>query len=355
VKNPSKEEMGTSATTPRRASLRLPEAACLSAEAEETYLGDLDVASATMERRNVVIRWNLMSADGLSFRWGSATAFLTHSAGHGVVVVAAMLGVAAALLTGRLEAAGAPAVPGSCPSEVLARLIPAGTHLELFVAAGDAIPSGLWPLYRALALDAVACAGAGDTVTVRPITATTLASPPLLTITVPPDDARCKVNPDICYAAAKAFVVAVEAAIKALPAYHSSHPGRTDPLGALMAVGDDFGLDPDGTHRVVIMIANGWVQNELVNIYEYRGDPKRAVPRVIALLKAHGVMPDLGGADVIIAGVTSVVPTMDVSDLQLHELCSGFLESVISAAHGRLRWCNVALPGVGLIPPSNGK
>jgi hypothetical protein len=196
----------------------------------------------------------------------------------------------------------------------------------------------------------VACAAPGDRVTVRPITATTLASPPLLNAVAPADDPRCKVNPDICYAASRAFVAAVETAVQALPGYRSSHPGRTDPVGALMAAGDDFGLDPSGTRHIVIMIANGWVQNELVNIYQYQGDPGRAAERVIQILKARGVLPDLMGADVLIAGVTSVVPAMDVSDLQLHELCAGFWRPVVQAAQGNLRSCSVTLPGVSATP-----
>ncbi len=268
--------------------------------------------------------------------------------------VALVAAVTVALGTGlpirASDAADARSVPRSCPSPALARLVPPGSHLELFVAAGDTIPSGFWPYYRALALDTVACAAPGDILTVRPVTAATLASPPLLTIAVPTEDPRCRVNPDICYAAGRAFAATVDAAVETLPRYRSSHPGRTDPLGALMAAGDDFGLDPDGTRHVIVIIANGWVQSELVNIYQYQHDPSVAAPQVIEALRTHGVLPDLIGADVILAGVTSVVPSMDVSDLQLHELCAGFWRPVVQAARGHLRSCGVALPGVGLTP-----
>lgn len=234
---------------------------------------------------------------------------------------------------------------GGCPSAWLGGELGAGSSVELLVAAGPTIPGGRWPAYRAMA-DAVAgCAGAGTSVTLRPITDRSLTELPLFSAAVPEQTGQNAVNPLRYHTDLRGFVVREAAAVDRLPEVGKTATG-SDPLGALSAAGQSLRLGATGSKHVVIAIFNGWQQTRALNLFSYQRDPAGSTGAAIRSLRAGGALPDLGGTDVVIVGLTADVASMQTSDAHLAGLCR-FWRGVVEASGGTLKLCAAALPGIG--------
>ena len=263
-----------------------------------------------------------------------------------------ILGVAALALLAPLagcgetrEASAAQGTGTRCPSAWLARHEPAGANLEVLVAAGPTIPGGRWPAYRAMATAAAACAGAGSSLTLRPITDRSLTELPLFTMTVPEQSGQNAVNPLRFATELRAFAVREAAAVDRLPAVGKDATG-SDPLGALAAAGQNLRLERPDSKRVVVLIFNGWQQTQALNLFAYRRDPAGSSAAAVRSLRASGALPELAGTEVAIAGLTAGATTMRISDDQLAGLCR-FWRGIVEASEGTLTLCSAGLPGIG--------
>jgi hypothetical protein len=270
--------------------------------------------------------------------------------------IAASLGLAAALATtlalagcdsGGASAAETAAERG-CPSTWLSGELHGATSIELLVAAGDTIPAGRWPAYRAMAAEVTGCAGVGATVTLRPITANSLTELPLFAAEVPAPVGQDAVNPLRYHSDLMAFSHKAGAAFDKLPDLERGK-GGSDPLGALQAAAGDLRLESGTAPHVVVAIFNGWQQSRSLNLFRYGVDPAQSTGPAVRSLRASGALPQLNGADVVIAGLSPGETRMQTSDAQLAELCT-FWRSLVAAGHGSLKLCAAALPGISRVP-----
>jgi hypothetical protein len=246
------------------------------------------------------------------------------------------------------SAAEPSAAARSCASPWLSGELHAASSVELLVAAGDTIPANRWPAYRAMAAEVAGCAGVGATVTLRPITADSLTELPLFAGEVPAPTGQDAVNPLRYRSDLRAFVVKTGAAFDRLPQFERGVTG-SDPLGALQAAAGDMRLEGGTSQHVVVAIFNGWQQSRSLNLFRYGQDPAASTGPALRALRASGALPELNGADIVIAGLTTGTARMQTSDAQLAELCT-FWRSVISAGHGSLKLCAAALPGISQTP-----
>ncbi len=250
--------------------------------------------------------------------------------------------------SGDAAAAEPSAKARACGSPWLSGELHAASSVELLVAAGDTIPANRWPAYRAMAAEVAGCAGVGAAITLRPITADSLTELPLFAGEVPAPTGQDAVNPLRYRSDLRAFVVKTGAAFDRLPQFERGAPG-SDPLGALQAAAGDLRLEGGTAPHVVVAIFNGWQQSRALNLFRYGEDPAASTAPALRALRASGALPDLNGADVVIAGLTTGTARMQTSDAQLAELCT-FWRSVIAAGHGSLKLCAASLPGISQVP-----
>jgi hypothetical protein len=268
-----------------------------------------------------------------------------------LVLVAALAGLvplAGCSTAGNASAAEPSGSARSCASAWLSGELHAASSVELLVAAGDTIPASRWPAYRAMAAEVAGCAGVGATITLRPITADSLTELPLFAGEVPSPTGQDAVNPLRYRSDLRAFVLKTGAAFDRLPQLARGVTG-SDPLGAMQAAAGDLRLESGTSPRVVVAIFNGWQQSRSLNLFRYGEDPAASTGLALRALRASGALPELGGADVVIAGLTTGTARMQTSDAQLAELCT-FWRSVIAAGHGSLKLCAAALPGISRTP-----
>jgi hypothetical protein len=260
-------------------------------------------------------------------------------------VAAALLGLASLAGCGP-QSAGAAERDGTrkCPSAWLGAQLPAGASVELLVAAGPTIPAGRWRAYRAMATAVAGCAGPGTAITLRPITDRSLTELPLFTGTIPVETGQNAVNPLRYRTALLGFAAREAAAVDRLPAVGAGASG-SDPLGALTAAGQDHSVAPTGSKHVVVAIFNGWQQTRALNVFSYQRDPAGSTGAAVRALRASGALPELGGTDVVIVGLTAGATAMQTSDTQLAGLCR-FWRGVVAASGGKLTLCAAALPGI---------
>jgi len=232
----------------------------------------------------------------------------------------------------------------TCPSDWLAREVGSGREVELLVAAGATIPANRWHAYRAMATAVAGCAAPGAALTLRPVTAESLTELPLFSATVPAPVGQNEVNPLLYRSESRRFAVREAAAVDRLPAVAKT-TGGSDPLGALAAAGQSLALEPPSDKRVVVVIFNGWQQSRALNLFAYRRDPGASTAAVVRSLRGSGALPALTRADVVIAGVTAGVASMQTSDAQIAGLCR-FWRGVVEAGGGTLKLCVAALPGI---------
>jgi hypothetical protein len=263
-----------------------------------------------------------------------------------------VLGLAALLLAAPLAGCGegqsaSAATVGMvrCPSRWLAQELPAGSAVELLVAAGPTIPDGRWPAYRAMANAVATCAGAGTEVALRPITDRAWTELPLFSGTVPEATGQNAVNPLRYHAELGGFVKRQSAAVDRLPTVGKEAAG-SDPLGSLAAAGQSLRLRTTDSKHVVIAVFNGWQQTKTLNLFSYQRDPAASTAAAVRSLRASGALPDLGGSEVVIVGLTAGASSMQISDAQLAGLCR-FWRGVVEAGGGTLKLCAPALPGIG--------
>jgi hypothetical protein len=264
----------------------------------------------------------------------------------GAIFGAALLAAALALSgCGDSQNAAASQAGGACASSWLGQELPAGTDVELLVAAGPTIPGGRWPAYRAMATAVAACAAPGTALTVRPITDKSMTELPIFTGTLPERTGQNEVN-ELRYATdVRAFARREAAAVDRLPQLGKSASG-SDPLGALAAAGQTLRLQPAGSKHVVIAIFNGWQQTRTLNLFAYQRDPAGSTAPAVRALRGSGALPDLGGSEVIVVGLTPGASSMQTSDAQLAGLCR-FWRGVVEAGGGKISLCAAALPGIG--------
>ena len=265
------------------------------------------------------------------------------------VGLAGLIPLAGCGAAGRASAAEPTSEARSCASSWLSTELHAASSVELLVAAGDTIPANRWPAYRAMAAEVTGCAGVGATITLRPITADSLTELPLFAGEVPAPTGPDAVNPLRYRSDLRAFVVKAGAAFDRLPQLERGATG-SDPLGALQAAAGDLRLEAGTSQRVVVAIFNGWQQSRSLNLFRYGQDPSASTGPALRALRASGALPELNGADVVIAGLTTGTARMQTSDAQLAELCT-FWRTVIAAGHGSLKLCAAALPGVSETTP----
>ena len=258
---------------------------------------------------------------------------------------AALLGLAALAGCGP-QSADAAQRDGArkCPSAWLGTQLAGGTSVELLVAAGPTIPAGRWPAYRTMAKAVAGCAAPGTAVTLRPITDRSLTELPLFTGTIPAETGQNAVNPLRYRTELLGFAAREAAAVDRLPAVGAKATG-SDPLGALTAAGQDHSVTPTGSKHVVVAIFNGWQQTRALNLFSYQHDPAGSTESAVRGLRASGALPDLGGSDVVIVGLTAGATSMQTSDAQLAGLCR-FWRGVVAASGGKLTLCAAALPGI---------
>ncbi len=168
---------------------------------------------------------------------------------------------------------------------------------------------------------------------------------PLFSATVPAPTGQNEVNPLRYRSESSGFAVREAAAVDRLPSIGKT-TGGSDPLGALAAAGQSLALEPPGEKRVVVAIFNGWQQTRALNLFAYRRDPAASTAAVVRSLRASGALPTLTRTDVVIAGITPGVASMQTSDAQIAGLCR-FWRGVVEAAGGTLKLCVAALPGIG--------
>jgi hypothetical protein len=262
------------------------------------------------------------------------------------LLATALLGTAlAGCSSGSSAAAAGSGTSGRiCPSAWLGEELGSGRSVELLVAAGATIPANRWPAYRAMATAVAGCAGPGSSFTLRPVTAESLTELPLFSATVPAPVGQNEVNPLLYRSESRRFAVRAEAAVDRLPAVAKT-TGGSDPLGALAAAGQSAGIEAPRAKRVVVVIFNGWQQTRALNLFAYRRDPAASTGEVVRSLRASGALPALPRTDVVIAGLTPGVASMQTSDAQIAGLCR-FWRGVVEAAGGTLKLCVAALPGI---------
>ena len=224
----------------------------------------------------------------------------------------------------------------------LAQQLPAGSSVQLLVAAGDTIPSGRWPLYRRMVAAVVACAGPDSAITIRPITDAS-QSAQLFAGAVPARTGLNASNPVRYAMERKRFAADVERALDALPGYGKPEHG-TDPLAPLLAAAEDLRAAPAGSKHVVVAVFNGWWQDSFLNLLRWKANPAADAGPIVQKLRKANTLPDLSGTDVLIVGTTA--SELRVDEAQLVGLCT-FWRAVVEAGHGSLKRCAQSLPGIG--------
>jgi hypothetical protein len=221
--------------------------------------------------------------------------------------------------------------------------LPPGARIELLVAAGNTIPLRLWPSYREAALSVIACAGDGSAIELLPITDNGATVAPLFVTTAPTPTPGLD-NPTRERLLREAFVKSSVAAVDSLNTTTTKF-GGFDPLGALQLAGASLHHGTPGSKLVVVMIGNGWQQTDRINLFRWRDNPAKHADDVIRQLKNDRTLPNLAGADVVIAGLTRGDPKLKMGAAEYAGLQT-FWERIIAASHGHLV-CNQAyLPGM---------
>jgi hypothetical protein len=121
--------------------------------------------------------------------------------------------------------------------------------------------------------------------------------------------------------------------------------GGFDPLGALQLAGESLHHSAPGAKHVVVMIGNGWQQTDRINLFRWRDNPAKHADDVIRQLKNDRTLPNLGGADVVIAGLTRGDPKLKMGAAEFAGLRT-FWEKIIAASRGHLLWDQAYLPGM---------
>jgi hypothetical protein len=265
----------------------------------------------------------------------------------GIIGLAAALGVP--LSSDPARAQSEP--PGSavtCKSDwsTIKGWLPPGARIELLVAAGNTIPSlpvKLWPSYREAALSVIACAGDGSAIELLPITDNGATVAPLL-VTSAPTPTPGLDNPTRERLLREAFVKSSVTAVDSLNATTTKFAGF-DPLGALQLAGESLHHGAPGAKLVVVMIGNGWQQTDRINLFRWRDNPAKHADDVIRQLKNDRTLPNLAGADVVIAGLTRGDPKLKMGAAEFAGLRT-FWERIIAASRGHLVWNQAYLPGM---------
>jgi hypothetical protein len=239
--------------------------------------------------------------------------------------------------------------PG-CESRFLQQAIPSGANVQLLVAAGNTIPQGAWPGYRAIAMHVVGCSGESARLSLRPITGQSFSERALSTETVPAREGGSAVNPLHYRAELRAFADREATAIDQLQGYPNVQ-NWSDPLGALLAAADSLKVAGPGTKRVVVMVMNGYEQTPEYNIFRYGTDPESFAQPVLRRLRENRSVPQLAGTDVIVLGLTAGATGMKTNTTQVTGLCR-FWRSIVQTGQGTLIYCGAGLPDAAGRPPN---
>jgi len=245
------------------------------------------------------------------------------------------------------SAASAEPLPVCSPaSQWLAGEMPAGSFVEVLLAAGDTIPQDRWRLYRAMAGMVLACAGDGSTITLRPVTRAGVSESPHFSGTVPVPDPTRKGN-ELWHSLGgerRPFVANALRAVDDFPQI-GGHGWGSDPVGALEGAAQDLALAPAGVKRSIILIANGWVQTRELDMFPHGGTPAEDADRVRRTLKVAGVLLRLNGTHVIVAGIAPGYAKMRVTSTQVLGLCR-FWRALVDSGGGTVTFCAPAFPGI---------
>lgn len=263
----------------------------------------------------------------------------------GTVAATALVLLVLAAAPRAVLAASAGGVPRCGESlEWLRAAIPNGARVELMVTTQN-LSDLQSTVDRLTAKTVLACVGPGTSVTVRAITATAMTDTPVWHGTVPggsgPFDPYASVR-------GRRFLTDGSAAVdRALTPPASGGTLRSDLLGVLRAGADDWTVVPRDARRVAVIVASAFVQSRDVNLYRWNARASDKTDAVLQALRRDGTLPDLGGADVYIVGVTHGAPGMRTTNAEVESACQ-FMTAVTSAANGTLRLCSGTLPGLAL-------
>jgi hypothetical protein len=218
------------------------------------------------------------------------------------------------------------------------RVSPGGDMLELLVLSGSEIDAAARARYENLAADAVVWAcSTGARLEIRPIDGLSDEEAAAYTGEAPPVAASA--NPFVDRDKRHRFFDATLPAIASL--YTMKGTPRADYFGGIgLAVKASRAFAPPA-RLTILIVGHGWQQ--VPDLYDSRTHSADYVRSFIAQRRAHGEMPDLHGARVLIVGVSSGPPSMRKKG-DLGELCDRFWRLVIAAAHGTWGDCWPDLP-----------
>lgn len=258
------------------------------------------------------------------------------------------LGAVLAVIVSSVVPLALPACGGSmtkaatCENVQVTELLHDFDVIELAVAAGTSVPADRSVAYRKMADAVIACAKPGARITVRPITEHALTELPIIADTVPDTTGENAWNDQHYASDRQAYLARTKMSVDGLSSIGMNDHG-SDPLGALLAASRN--VQPQ-SRALLLLVCNGWQQTRELNVFAYRQDPARYASEALANLTSHRALPDLSGVRVIVAGITTGDPRIQVTNTQLGGLCE-FWRIVVEKAHGEMRQgdCTPSLTG----------
>lgn len=231
-----------------------------------------------------------------------------------------------------------------CENARIAEMLARFDTVEIAAAAGAGIPGDRAGAYRKMEESVALCARRGASVTIRPITEHAIAELPILDEIVPDKTGENAYNNLHYLSDRNGYKDRVRAALDTLPSIGKSDHGA-DPLGALATAARSLRGE---SKPIIVLISNGWQQTHDLNVLAFNKDPARYAPGALQILKLHHTLPKLTGVRVVLAGRTTAVPWMHVTDTQVDGLCEFWKAIVVDAAHGTMQPgdCTESLPGI---------
>jgi hypothetical protein len=235
----------------------------------------------------------------------------------------------------------------------VANELQAKAQIEILLAAGVTAPTPQKDQFAQIARAIFVCAETDALIDLVPITDTGFGRGPLFSATAPgprPGHTNKLIIDKQKRELEKRAAVAIHTVLFTPEPFTG-----TDILGTLWTAGNSLHQAPQGSKRIIIIIANGWHQTHGIDLFTYKLPPDRIVGDVIKKLRAEHRMPNLGDTDVYVAGISKGASGMRIDEGGLSSLCT-FWRTIVSESGGVMREdaCGRMLPGMteGLATPS---
>jgi len=227
---------------------------------------------------------------------------------------------------------------------------PPPTHLEVLANARYAAPDEAWKLEGDLyKLILTRSLRPGDHFVMAPISDRSFSAPPLVNELLP---VATLTGTNAVEAQQKLDEVRAEAAAAfgRLALIGARHP-RTAIIAATQAAAERFRGDGPSVRKIMVLLTTGFEQSGYVNMGDARLNLDRdTIDQILKHLKSADSLPDLGGTEVCVAGITAGLG--EHIDTPQQKRIQDFWTEFFVRAHANLESYGVTLDACKAIAPS---